>query len=336
MTIYSLHANRGKTQILATYDGDLGVTSSTVTSVDDAAATAAIVDALNRVSAAACVPISVWDERSEHSARYPSMHLAAITEPGRRVELLAGRGEHSLWYEYAMLMLHHALADLDTAVAGMPAPVRTAITAELEAEARSLRVGLHEFEDGPSEEETERRWGFEDPFVLFDGAMAELSQDTRERLDRLEGNLSAEELAEAAEDLRVLYSACITAEVGRTMLEERYLSVSCEHEESPADGHFLTIEAPLPGRPGGQARWSVTVGQWVPDEYDPDGEVGSAHGETLLECALAERPAASELTGLIRLAGTGLEQLPAWAKTPVGDTLAGTAVVVTKRHDDSR
>jgi hypothetical protein len=43
------HANRGKIQIRATYNGDAGVISSTVTSVDDATAAAAIVDALGVV-----------------------------------------------------------------------------------------------------------------------------------------------------------------------------------------------------------------------------------------------------------------------------------------------
>jgi hypothetical protein len=55
MTIYSQHTNCGKVQILATYKGDAGVASSTMTSVDDATAAAAIVDALNRISASAYV-----------------------------------------------------------------------------------------------------------------------------------------------------------------------------------------------------------------------------------------------------------------------------------------
>jgi hypothetical protein len=108
-----------------------------VTSVDDTAAAAAIVDALNRISASATVPVSIHDERSYRSSHYyPSEHLAALTDPSSRSELLAGKGEHGLWYEYAMVMLHRALGDLDTAIMSMPAPVRTAITAELETEAR--------------------------------------------------------------------------------------------------------------------------------------------------------------------------------------------------------
>lgn len=240
MTIYSQHANRGKFQILATYSSDAGVTSSTVTSVDDATAATVIVDALNRISQSACVPVSIRDERSESYKRYPSGHLAAITEPSRRPALLAGKAEHDLWYDYAMLMLHRALADLNAAVLAMPAPVHTAIMAELEAEARGLRVGLHEYEAGPSEEETERQWDFEDPFVPFDGGMTELSRAMRERLNRLEMSLPAREHAQAAEDLRFLYNVYIQIEGGRAILEEEHLVISFEHEDSPLDGFFLS------------------------------------------------------------------------------------------------
>jgi hypothetical protein len=334
MTIYSQHANCGKIEILATYNGDAGIISSTVTSVDDATAAAAIVDALNRASASASVPVSVRDERSESYARYPSGHLAAITDPARRAGLLTGKGEHSLWYEYAMLMLHRALADLDTAIAELPGPARTAVTEELEAEARGLRVGLHEYEEGPSGEETDRQWDFEDPFVLFDGGMAELNRGMRKRIDRLESDLPAHQLAQVAEDLRLLHSVYSTVEGGRASLEEEYLGITYEHEDSAPDGYFLTIRAPRPGHPHGEQSWSVTIDQWVADEYDPDGEITEAHGEMFLECVLAERPAEGALASLLTLAGSGPEQISAWAKTPVGDALTGTAFIVTSRDDD--
>jgi hypothetical protein len=310
------------------------VTSFTVTSVDDATAAAAIVDALNRISASASVPVSIRDERSESYAQYPSGHLAAITDPSCRADLLTGKGEHSLWYEYAMLMLHQALADLDTAIAELPAPVRTAVTAELEAEARGLQVGLHEYEEGSSEEETDRQWDFEDPFVLFDGGMAELSRSMRKRINRLESNLPTSHLAQAAEDLRLLYSVYITVEGGHTSLEEEYLCITYEHEDSTPDGYFLTIQAPRPGHPHGEQSWSVTIDQWVPDEYDSDGEIAEARGDMVLECVLVERPTAGQLTSLLTLAERELAQMPAWAKTPVGDALAGTAFIVTSRDDD--
>lgn len=333
MTIYSRHANRGKTQILATYNGDAGVTSSTVTSVDDPAAAAAIVDSLNRISASASIPVSIHDERSERFSYYPREHLASITESGRRADLLSGKGEHGLWYDYALLMLYRALNDLDTAAAEVPAPVRTAIAAELEAEVRGLRVGLDAFAGRESEEETGRHWDFEDPFVLFDGGMAELSGEMRERLDRLERKLSVKQLAEAVEDLRLLHNVYMAAEGGYTHLEEGYLLVSYEHEDTPGDGYYLTIHAPLPSDSHGPSSWSVTVSKWIADDYDEDGEVGSAHGEEVLECALAARPPLSELSSLLGIAASSSGQVQEWAQTPVGHALAGSAIVVTKRHD---
>jgi hypothetical protein len=334
MTIYSQHANRGKIQVLATYDGEAGVVSSTVTSVDDGTAATAIVDALNRISASASVPVSIRDERSESYARYPSGHLAAITDPSRRADLLTGKGEHGLWYEYAMLVLHRALADLDTVIAGLPAPVRTAVTAELDAEACGLRVGLHEYEEGPTEEETDRLWDFEDPFVRFDGGMAELSRDMRVGLDRLEASLPDSRLPQAADDLRLLYNAYVAVEEGTlSSFEEEHLSLFYENDGNPADGYFLNVEAPRPGNPHGSS-WSITISQWIVTRYDSDGEATSAEGKTVLECIPAERPTAAELDSLLTLAESGPGQVSAWAKTPVGDALAGTVFIVTSRDDD--
>lgn len=183
MTIYSQHANRGKVQILATYHRPAGVMSSTVTSVDEAALAGPIVDTLNRISACATVPVSVWDERGRRFKRYPTDHLAALTDRDARQRLV--EGTHSLWYEQAMLLLHRALADLDIAVAAVPAPVRTAISAELEAEARGLRDELADHTDRP--EPAERRvWDFESPFVVLGESVSGLRQQDRDKLNDLE------------------------------------------------------------------------------------------------------------------------------------------------------
>jgi hypothetical protein len=335
MTIYSQHANRGKIQILATYNGDAGITSSTVTSVDDDKAAAAIVDALNRISASATMPVSIHDERPDRPSYYPSGHLAALTDPSYRDDLLTGKGEHGLWYEYAMLMLHRALGDLDTAMASMPAPVQTAITAELEAEACGLRVGLAIFGEGSSGEESDRQWDFGDPFVQYDGGIAELGSEMRERLDRLEEDLPESQHAQAAEDLRLLYSVYIPVAGNYATLEEEDLSLFFEPVDNPGDGYFLTIDAPRPGHPNGSPSWSVTISRWEADERDSEGEVTSAHGESVLDCALMSRPTAGELADLLSLAETGSEQMSAWAETPVGEALAGTVAVVTKRYDEA-
>jgi hypothetical protein len=45
-------------------------------------------------------------------------------------------------------------------------------------------------------------------------------------------------------------------------------------------------------------------------------------------------PTGSEIVELLDRSGGRPEQLAAWAKTPVGELLAGTAFIVTERYDD--
>ena len=111
VTIYSQHPSRGKVQILATYRSPSGVASATVTSVARPDLAAPIVDALNRVSACATVPVSVSDHRGDRVRPYPSGHLAALVDHRARVDL--PHSTHSLWYGHAKLLLHQALTDLD-------------------------------------------------------------------------------------------------------------------------------------------------------------------------------------------------------------------------------
>lgn len=115
-----------------------------------------MVYALNRISALATVPLSVFDRRERRVNRYPSSHLVALTDRDARAGLL--RGTHSLWYEYACLELHRALSDLDDAMSVVPPPILTAVNAELETEARELRDALAEYSEGIPAPETENRW----------------------------------------------------------------------------------------------------------------------------------------------------------------------------------
>jgi hypothetical protein len=334
MTIYSQHADRGKAQILATYNGNAGVTSSTVTSVDSAATASLIVDALNRISACATMPVSVRDERTSSYAQYPHAHLEAVTDRDRRPLLLTGA--HGLWYEYAKLLLHRALLDLDAAIASTPAPVQRAIEAELQAESRSLRAALREYEEGATEDDTgpERRWDFEEPFVLFDGGMDELSFGTREGLDRAEESLSADELEQAVTDLRLLSHAYMNASGQFVYFEEDYFSISDDPGSDGDSRYFLDIQAPLLNHPAGPSSWSITINRWDIELDDPENERETATGEPVLDCALSERPTESELVNLLSLSGKGeQEQLSAWAKTPVGARLSGTSFVVTRRYE---
>jgi hypothetical protein len=54
----------------------------------------------------------------------------------------------------------------------------------------------------------------------------------------------------------------------------------------------------------------------------------------MLECVLTGRPTEVELASLLTLAESDPQQMSAWAKTSVGDALAGTAFIVTSRNDN--
>jgi hypothetical protein len=335
VTIYSQHANRGKTQILATFTGASGITSTTVTSVDDAALAAPIVDALNRVSACATVPVSIHYSRGGHVRQYPWEHLAVLADRGRREELLTGA--YSLWYEYAKAMLYQALNDLDAALAAVAPPVRTAIEAELGAEARDLYAGLHMYSvgSGADEPEPERKWEFGAPFVLFDGGIAGLSSDTRQALNKLEEGLSPDEVSETVGDLRVLYEASLAPARGDTLLDESILLLSHEPRDDQyyLDQYYLEVTAPVPGDQWRDA-WEVSVWQWDTDLNDPATAGETIAGESVLDCTLPSRPAATDLVNLLTRSEASPDQLATWAKTPVGQFLDGTPFTVTKRYDD--
>jgi hypothetical protein len=325
MTIYSQHPNRGKVQILATYQSSTGITSSTLTSLADAALATPIVDALNRISALATVPVSVHDARDGRFGYYPQRHLAALTDRGARADLI--NGAHSLWYELVNLLLYRALTDLDNAMAAAPPPVRTAIDAEMGTEVGELRDALAEFSEGVSPPETEspRYWNFESPFVAFDGGMDALSRETRESLDRLEKGITNEQREKAVPDLRLLVTAYAQYLGGPAVLETANFEIF--NEPGDSDGYYLTVNAPQPGAEGASA-WHVEIGRWEPDDPE-DEESSSATGQTMLRCACVAPPAASEIADLL---SRSEEQLAAWAGTPVGAALTGTTFVVTEQH----
>ncbi|MFE0379809.1 hypothetical protein ACFW1M_30585 [Streptomyces inhibens] len=327
MTVYSQHANRGKTQILATYQGSGGVVSSTVTSLGDPALAAPITDALNRISALATVPLSVHDLRDHHVASYPTKHLAALTDRASRADLLSGA--HSLWYEYACLQLHQALADLDDALAAVPGPILIAINAELETEARELCEALAEYSEGVPVPETEsqRHWDFGHPFVTYDGGMDTLSREVREHLDRLEEGITSEEREKAIDHLRVLVTAYSRCSGGQAVLDDANLAIFAEPYDS--DDYYLSVHAARPGDDGDNS-WDVEIGRWEPD--DPDEEYGSATGSTVLRCVLPTSPGADEIADLLNQLEREPGLLAKWAETSVGSALTGTGFVVTKGY----
>ncbi|WP_329082423.1 hypothetical protein [Streptosporangium sp. NBC_01469] len=333
MTIYSQHANRGKAQILATYRAPDGVRSVTVTSVENTALATPLVNALNRISAYATVPITVWDERGERVARYPADHLAALVDQNAREDLL--KGAHSLWYEYVKLLLHQALVDLDAATSSVPAPIRTAVEAEIEAEAGALTSSSGNLD--PEETEDMRLCEFDNPFVTFDSNRGNVFfgdphclEGERSRLDHLEHGASRKRLERAVDDLRLLYDAYARCNNGEANLIIDG-SLFIEHEPWDEPGrYFLNISAPMPSDDGND--WQLEIGQWIPD--DPEDEDGSATGEPILRCVRATSPTASELIEVLNLSYGKAQQLAGWAVTPSGDALESTTFVVTSRYDN--
>ncbi|MFI9644555.1 hypothetical protein ACIG87_31680 [Micromonospora sp. NPDC051925] len=331
MTIYSTHPNRGKTQVLASYrTPDDDITSTTVTSCDDPILARTVVDALNRISACATLPLCVFDRRGNDSSHYPAGHLDTLSDPTARAGLLVGT--HSLWYELVRFELHAAFTDLDQALHDAPAPVQLAITQELQAEARDLRAELLYYsENVEPTTPVQRSWQRSLPFVAHEGGMSELETSTRELLDRQEDGATDASLAEGVEGLRTLLSAYQLTDNQNAMLDVSALSIL--DDPSWGDGYYLSVDSPVPGgrHPHG---WSIHLGRWEPDDPD-DEDSGDSTGSAVVVCDLRTAPSVADLVQLLRLSAAGTSQHEAWATTPVGDPLTGTGFIVTSR-DNSR
>lgn len=322
MTIYSQHSNRGKVQILATYHTLAGLTSTTVTSVNDPTTATPIVDALNRISACATIALSTLDRDFN---RYPTDHLDALVDPNARATLL--QGTHSLWYEYVKVLLNQALRDLDQATADLPGPIRTAITAELSAEAEHLRTRQsgHEVDDG----DPRRLWEYNHPATLFDGGMEQLTDSFRGRLNKAEKGFTTAQRRRAVGSLRVLAEAHNQIDSDTCQFEAEHLTIT----EDPynKERYFVDLSAPDPEEPRSQ-EWTVTLTQWIPDNEDFDEEGGTATGKPVLECVLTQPLSADEIAASLKLCDDQPDLLSTWAGTPVGEPLSGTQFIVTKRH----
>ena len=68
---------------------------------------------------------------------------------------------------------------------------------------------------------------------------------------------------------------------------------------------------------------------WVPD--DPDD--ADSTGKAVVICDLPQTPSVTDVVHVLNLSAAGASQHEAWAKTPVGERLAGTAFVVTSREN---
>lgn len=331
MTIYSRHPHRGKVQILATFRGDSGITSSTVTSVGSVALAEPIVDALNRISASATAPVSTWDTRHGPTGDFPRDHLVSLSDPDVRPRLL--EGAHSLWYVLTMWLLHHALSDLDKALAAVPPPVRTAVDAELEAEATWLERAIAGAEGAEGAEETEeegrRLWDHGDPFIYLSDIG--LDAEDRERLDEHELDdfyTDAERLV-GADDLRLMLEAdsrSAPSGFASLHLDGMHFFIDPFDADRGEERFYLEVGPLLADSDSG---WGFGIGNWEAEEFDAEGEVTGATGSLILEGLFLERPSVEELTAMLNARNS---QIADWATAAVGDQIDGTSLVVVYRR----
>ncbi|WP_253873353.1 hypothetical protein [Promicromonospora umidemergens] len=303
-----------------------------MTSIESTELAAPVVDALNRVSAAATVPVSVYDERGETNEMYPIGHLAALTDVAARADLLTTT--HSTWYAMATWLLHKALTDLDHALLTVPAPVRTALQAELETDAKWLRLALAEYTEGDDlpQDDDRRVWDFGEQFVALveDG----LADRDREMLDRNEASATPQEVTEAAHDLRVLLQARARSSEPDVELDLFGPVVSVDPTfaiDVPDDEERLEVSVHVPVLdPRWRRGWEISLQRWVDDEFDEDGFATASHTEEVLCCELEERPELADVLQLLNQARTSLTD---WAGTAIGEVLQGTRFVVTRRAE---
>jgi hypothetical protein len=307
-------------QILATFNTLAGLTSTTVTSVNDTATATPIVEALNQIASCATVALSAFD-RQFH--RYPSDHLDALADPSARPALV--QGAHSLWYEHVKILLRQALQDLDKATADLPTPIRTAITAELNTEAQHLRAGQAEDE---TDDDQQRLWDSRFPVTLFGGGMEPLTDSYRERLNEADKEYTASQMRRAVDSLRVLAEAHRQVDSDSCQLETEYLSIT----EDPfnEERYFVEVSAPDPAE--NPETWTVSLQQWIPDNDDFDENGGTATGEQILDCNLAQPPTAGEIAAFLKQCAEQPDLFTTWAKTSIGEPLTGTPFIVSERH----
>jgi hypothetical protein len=173
------------------------------------------------------------------------------------------------------------------------------------AEARALRDELAEFAEAvePPDPEKRRVRGFHSPFVFLDASVSGLGQEDRDNLNDLEEGLDQVELEQAVADLRLLldaYLRCANSEV-------RLLIDAFEISDYPYDEE---------------------------DEGPRTEDGDSATGKSVLDCVRSDSPALSEIVELLDCSDGQSDVLATRAKTAVGEALAGTAFIVTKRYED--
>ncbi|HEY0500934.1 MAG TPA: hypothetical protein VGD48_34680 [Kutzneria sp.] len=120
---------------------------------------------------------------------------------------------------------------------------------------------------------------------------------------------------------------------GGTNLLIDAFEISDDPYDEDGDRYFLNFQAPMPDGKRKRTHWNGEICRWVPEGPQPvDG--GHVKGESVLDCVRTEPPALAEIVELLNRSDGESEVLAGWAKTAVGEALAGTAFIVTKRYED--
>ncbi|MFB7475267.1 hypothetical protein [Kitasatospora sp. NPDC056184] len=111
-----------------------------------------------------------------------------------------------------------------------------------------------------------------------------------------------------------------------------YAPLSIFTEPYDSNGYYLLVLAPEPGNKDADS-WEIEICRWEPDDPD-DEECGSATGQPLIRCELPASPTAARLADLLDTVERQADLLAEWAESPVGATLDGTDLVVTRGRDN--
>jgi hypothetical protein len=140
---------------------------------------------------------------------------------------------------------------------------------------------------------------------------------------------AAGRLEPAVADLRLLVDVYLRCANDGAQLFIDGFEISDDPYDEDRGRYFLNVQAPMPDGKWGRTDWNVEICRWVADGSQTDDE-----GESVLDCVRSEPPALSEIVELLNRSDGQSDVLAAWAKTAVGEALAGTAFTVTKRHED--
>lgn len=323
MTIYVIGAkdNCGRVTVQACsgrFDA-APVLAPLLTAADEAVAERIAV-ALGTVSAYAWAPAHHLDKRDGGLRSYPTRHLEALAEPGRRAELRGGT--HSVWYELCCLRIEEALEDLDEVVSDTQ--LRDVVRNELRNEADGVwgclplsAGGQLSLRDHPRSE----------PLLPQPPPYSELGHRGHEAFTRLEDGVPTRGRSQMVDAVRLLYDAQRRA-AGTCewlMFDPANLSI---YDHGGVDGAHYTVTVTAPTHTPGVETWLVRIHQ---QPANSTAETPPPTAPSGVRCELGAPPTARQLTDLFESTRSDPDRITALATTPTGADLDGTSLTVTGR-----